>query len=412
MSARELLTLVRLTPPGRGAVATLLVEGPGALAAVASVFRPKSGRALDAEAFDRPVFGHFGSPDGEEVVVRCRSAESVELHCHGGHAAIERLEQTLIAQGGRPVSWQGWAVIHHEDPIVAAARIALAEARTQRTALILLDQFNGALSEAVRAMGESLHGGDAPKAGQQLDALLAHAPLGRHLTEPWRVVLAGAPNVGKSSLINALVGYQRAIVHHVPGTTRDVVTATTAIEGWPVELSDTAGLRETSHPIEQAGMELAQDRMGDADLVLLVFDSSQSWTDADRALCAAWPGAILVYNKADLGREKKREKGGRHVLCNDHASMAPASGPFRQKASVPFSPLDSCDHGLATVAVTGEGIEPLLRAIASRLMPDPPAAGEAVPFTPGQIDLLAQTRDALVKNDVKAAIKSLERLTK
>lgn len=396
--------LVRLTPPGRGAVATLLVEGPGALAAVASVFQPKSGRALDAETPDRPVFGHFGSPSGEEVVVRCRSAESLELHCHGGHAAIERLEQTLMERGGRPIPWQEWAASHHEDPIVAAARIALAEVRTQRTALILLDQFNGALSRAAQAIRESLRVGDAADAGRRLDALLARAPLGRHLTRPWRVALAGAPNVGKSSLINALVGYERAIVHPVPGTTRDVVTATTAIEGWPVELSDTAGLRETSHPIEQAGIALAQGTMADADLVLLVFDASQPWTDADRALCAAWPGAILVHNKADLGREKGREKGDRHLLPER------PFGCFAQKVPVPFFSSGPCTRGLSTVAVTGEGVDSLLSAIASRLVPDPPAAGEAVPFTSQQIELLTRARDALVKNDMKAAMESLEPL--
>ena len=400
MSEQTPLQLVRLTPPGRGAVATLLVEGPEALAVVATVFQPKSGRTLDAETPDRLVFGHLGAASGEEVVVRCRSAESVELHCHGGHAAIERMEQTLIERGGRPASWQDWAAIHHEDPIVAAARIALAEVRTQRTALILLDQFNGALSRAVRAIRESLQAGDAAEAGRQLEALLARAPLGRHLTEPWRVVLAGAPNVGKSSLINALVGYQRAIVHPVPGATRDVVTATTAIDGWPVELSDTAGLRETSHPIEQAGIELAQNRMGDADVIVLVFDASQPGADADRALCAAWPGAILVYDKADLCREK----GDRHLLPER------PFGCFAQKVPVPFFSPGRCDRGLATVAVTGEGIEPLLREIASRLVPDPPAGGEAVPFTGGQIELLTRARDALMRNDVTAAMECVERL--
>ncbi len=356
-------------------MATLLVEGPGALATVGAQFHPNSGRALDAETPDRLRFGHFGSPSGEEVVVRCRSAESVELHCHGGQAAIDRLEHMLGEQGGRPLSWQQWAAGRQEVPSIAAARIALAEARTQRTALILLDQLGGALSRAIQSIGDSLRAGDLAHAGRQLDALLARAPLGRHLTEPWHVVLAGAPNVGKSSLINALVGYQRAIVHAVPGTTRDVVAATTAVEGWPIELSDTAGLRASSHPIEQAGIELARRKMADADLVVLVFDSSQAWSDADRALCRAWPGAILVHNKADL--------------AIDLGSRAP---------------------GLATVAVRGEGIERLLSAIASRLVPEPPAQGAAVPFTSVQIDVLCRVRDALARNDPAAACESLAEL--
>ena len=124
--------------------------------------------------------------------------------------------------------------------------------------------------------------GDAAAARRQIDDLLAHAATGLHLVRPWQVVVAGRPNVGKSSLINAIAGYQRAIVHSLPGTTRDIVSVQTALDGWPVEISDTAGLRRGSDPIEQAGIELAIDKIAAADLVVLVFDASSPWTDADR----------------------------------------------------------------------------------------------------------------------------------
>src|SRR4029453_3197945 len=100
-----------------------------------------------------------------------------------------------------------------------------------------------ALGGAVRQVVAEITREDWSDAVELLGAVLEFAELGQHLTAPWRVVLAGPPNVGKSSLINALAGYQRTIVSHVPGTTRDVVTTTTAIDGWPVELADTAGLR-------------------------------------------------------------------------------------------------------------------------------------------------------------------------
>ena len=104
--------------------------------------------------------------------------------------------------------------------------------------------------------------------------LARYAPLGRRLTAPWRVVVAGPPNVGKSSLVNALAGYQRSIVAPTPGTTRDVVTTRLAIDGWPVELADTAGVREATDALETQGVRLAREATAAADLCLWVLDAS------------------------------------------------------------------------------------------------------------------------------------------
>ena len=201
------------------------------------------------------------------------------------------------------------------------------------------------------------------------------AALGRHLVEPWRVVLAGRPNVGKSSLINALVGYGRAIVHHTPGTTRDVVTAVTAIDGWPVELSDTAGLGQSDHPLERAGVERAEAALATADLVVLVFDAAQCRSDADRALRERLPSSVVVWNKCDL---------------------PPARGER--------------PPGLAVSALRGDGIAELVRRIADRLVPHPPPPGSAVPFPPDQIAYLRFASVALARDDVAAATRALHRL--
>src|SRR5439155_7912555 len=122
---------------------------------------------------------------------------------------------------------------------------------------ILLDQFAGSLEGSLRKVLDCLEGKDIQQACRLLQGLHAQARIGRHLTQPFRVAVAGAPNVGKSSLVNALAGYSRTIISPTPGTTRDLLTVPIALDGWPVELIDTAGLRAAVEPLEQQGIERA-----------------------------------------------------------------------------------------------------------------------------------------------------------
>jgi tRNA modification GTPase len=377
--------LIRLTPPGRGAVATLRIEGPGALEAVQSHFRSQSGRPLAAYAADRLVVGHFGHDGGEEIVLR-RCGNAVELHCHGGRAAVAMIEETLIAAGCRSLPWRDWAALLDKpavapEPVIldkpavapgpispdkpavapspcapataAAALIALADARTERTAAILLDQYQGAFDRAMSHIQQAIDRGDRSAARRQVEELSARVALGRHLVTPWRVVLAGRTNVGKSSLVNALAGYDRSIVHATPGTTRDVVTLVTAIDGWPVELCDTAGLGVGGNAVERAGIERAREWLAEADLVILVADGSQTWSKEDETLLDRWPDALLVHNKCDL-------------------PPGPGDRP----------------SGLTSSAMRGDGIKDLLATLSKRLVPAPPPAGGAVPFTAAQVEMV------------------------
>ncbi|MBC8876190.1 MAG: 50S ribosome-binding GTPase [Planctomycetes bacterium] len=183
------------------------------------------------------------------------------------------------------------AELCEETPIAAEARIALAAARTERTAAILLAQYRGALEAELTAIVALLENEETDAAADRLRRLERYADFGKHLTTPWRVVLTGHANVGKSSLINAILGYERSIVFEQPGTTRDVVTATTAIDGWPVELADTAGLREGGDAVESAGVRLARERLAAADVVVAVFDRTHRWCPVSAGLCQVWPGA-------------------------------------------------------------------------------------------------------------------------
>ncbi len=378
MTAEHECTVVLLTPAGRSAVAVLLVEGSGAGERVGRRFRPLSGKPLIEAPADRILVGRFKTVDddcGEEVVVCRRGAETIEVHCHGGRTAAAKIVESLVDLGCRECRWEDHATELEDDFIAAEARTALAHARTDRTAAILLDQYNGALREAIGSIAVQLQAGRCDDAAEILTRLVAHSRLGLHLTQPWRVVIAGRPNVGKSSLINALLGYQRAIVYEQPGTTRDAVTALTAIDGWPVELIDTAGLRASDDEVERAGVELTWQQMSRADLIVLVSDASQPWCVDDERLCEGLVAPLLVHNKSDL-------------------------------------PSATDDHppGLATSALIGEGIDGLVAEIGKRLVPDPLPDHLAVPFTARQSTLLEGALDAAEQGNPEQAISLLRRV--
>jgi tRNA modification GTPase len=366
--------VVLLTAPGRSAVATLLVAGPQATEIVSRLFQPAGERSLAAQPLGRIVFGRWQSSEAAEEVVVCRrAAERIEINCHGGLAASRAIIATLAARDCHEVEWRAWLRQTTADPLEADATIALADAFTERTSGILWEQRCGALRRAIDELASLITARQSEKALDKLDELQAWSSLGLHLTTPWRVVLAGRPNVGKSSLINALVGFRRAIVHPTPGTTRDVVTAAAAVDGWPIELADTAGMRAEGEQLELAGIQLAQQQAAAADLLILLFDRSQAWNAADEALVTQWPQALRVFNKCDLPSE---------------ASMA----------NLP---------GLEISAATGVGLDALMAAIASRLVPRPPTSGQAVPFLAAHVQALNELRLALVADDWAAAIRSL-----
>ena len=373
MSAARAGRASLLTPVGRGAVAVVAAEGDAALLAIDASFVAANGRTIQGQRADRIVFGHWSSGAHREEVIVLRGAdESVEIHCHGGVAAAERILNALAEAGCSVESWRERLDRTAASTIEAEADAALSLATTRRTATILLAQRAGALRREVDRIRDEIAGSRLESARGKIDALLAGAPLGLHLTAPWQVAIAGRPNVGKSSLINALVGYQRAIVFDLPGTTRDVLTAETAIDGWPVRLADAAGIRETDDALEAEGVLRARRQLAQADLALWVLDGSEVADDPLQVAQREWLDAtgeaagssrvLVVVNKADL--------------------LAPDS---RRTAS---------DDVRFVSALTREGLPELIARVGQLLVPNLPT-DEAVPFTRRQIELLAAAAGSL-----------------
>jgi tRNA modification GTPase len=282
---------------------------------------------------------------GDQVVLTLKRGGPspwVEVHCHGGRQVARLLEDLLTSRGVRACPWQELAG-------TAPALAALAAAPTVRTAGVALDQVHGAFERVRAAARAALRREDAEEAGRLLEGLARFLPVGRHLSTPWRVAVLGAPNAGKSSLINLLTGYRRSVVSPAPGTTRDVVSATVAVDGWPVELLDTAGWREGAQALERQGIDLARASAAGADLCLWVLDASAPprWPDAPL------PAVQYVINKTDLPAAWGRDQAADAVLVS---------------------------------ARTGAGLEDLLGVLSRRLVPDPPPPGAAVPFTPALCD--------------------------
>jgi tRNA modification GTPase len=382
VTSSVLPTAALLTPRGRGAVATIRVCGDDRATgpAIDRYFTAVNGRPIAEQALGRICFGHWRDNDNssdvassEEVVV-CRTSDSiVEVHCHGGDAAVNRVLAMLADSGVAGVTWEQQ---HAEitSPFKTECHAALTQATTGRTAGILLEQSSGLLFREIDELHALAADAQAPSIFEQrLQSLIDWSDFGRRLTEPARIVLAGRPNVGKSTLINALLGYSRAIVFDEPGTTRDIVTGETAFDGWPVQLSDTAGIRETVDELEREGIERTRRAIENADLVCLLIDVSQPAELEDMQLLdqlAVSPGSgspcLVLHHKADLPRRWDA----------DHQT-----------------------NGLAVSSVTGSGVDELMTQIVRLLVPSVPATGTPIPVSVRQSQWLKAAMSCHVAGD-------------
>jgi tRNA modification GTPase len=353
------------TPPGRAALAVIRLSGSGAFEVAARViagFNAQPARRAtlagfregDGRPIDRGLYITFPGPHsytGEDLV---------EMSCHGGLLVPGRLLAALHAAGARPAApgeFTRRAVLNGKLDLVQAEAVGdLIDATAPAQAHAALNQLEGGLSRRLASLRESLieiqallsydidfpeedDGPIAPAriAGQiesaacQLRQLVATAPSAERLREGALLVFAGRPNAGKSSLFNALLGSERALVTEIPGTTRDAIEAHTDFLGWPVRLADTAGLWNAPERIDRMGVEVSRRYLSAADLVLLCVEAGRDLGEDEGTITASQP-TLVVRTKADL---------------------APAAG-----------------EGIAVSALTGQGLSELRRTAAERVFAD------------------------------------------
>ncbi len=358
------------TPPGRSAVAVIRLSGDGAFAVAARVIRrfrvdpPREARLasfLDrAEVpIDKGLYLVFPGPRSET------GEDMVEFHSHGGHLVPARLLAAIEAAGARPAhagEFTRRAVLNGKLDLLQAEAIGdLVDAEAPAQGRAALRQLDGGLSRRILTLRAGLvellallsyaidfpEEDDGPLPVARLEAvrqevsegiarLLATAPLADRVRRGALVVLSGPPNAGKSSLFNALLGNDRALVTEIPGTTRDAIEAPADMLGWPVRLVDTAGLGDTDDRIDAMGQAVSHRYLAGADLVL-VCDDGRAAGDAP----AADPRHLRVGTKGDLG--------------------------------------DRANVELTVSAVTGDGLDRLRAAIVERLFANGIVLGDLEP---------------------------------
>ncbi|GJQ48882.1 GTPase and tRNA-U34 5-formylation enzyme TrmE [Candidatus Kuenenia stuttgartiensis] len=332
-----------VTPIGEGGIGKIVVSGPKALNMANDIFEGKHIKDLCNAENGKLYYGHIvsGNQRIDEVILNVEKQgnsftgeDVVEINCHGGIRILMRVYELIVSHGAKKETWEGLAAQALEnDQIDAIQKEALPElvaARTKLCAKVLLDQYNGALSKTLHKCMDITKQMECASAEghnteeevifplkeltHSIDALLNTAPFGMALISPQAIVILGKPNVGKSTLMNAVLGEEQMIVHHEPGTTRDYASEYISIEDIPFEIVDTAGIRKTEDTVESMSIEMTREQLGRADKVLAIFDNSKPLDHEDREILDAlksWKMAkayerqraytiIPLINKTDL----------------------------------------------------------------------------------------------------------------
>ena len=341
-----------LTPAGASAIAVVGLRGPTVWSKLSSFFTATK-KQPSLTVTPQTYLGKLHRDGlGDEVVLVLQGTEvhqEIELQLHGGPGVVAWCLQFAEELGCQHIEWPEWL----GNELWKMLPLAI----TKKTANILLDQCHGAFDRALASLQERAQnaGNNRDKLLSEVDALLSWESLGTHLVQPWKIVLAGAPNAGKSSLLNAMLGFERAITSDIPGTTRDLVTATVVWNGYPLEFIDTAGLREQAGTLEAAGMEQTRLMSRQADMVLWLIDLNSEAV----LLPADMTPTMIVGTKADL----------------------PRTGDVKTDIDVS--------------AKISTGLRELLAAVVKKLVPVEPQAGQPMPLLPSHTEELRRLRQIL-----------------
>ena len=426
------------TPPGAGGIGIVRLSGTNAFAVGGAIFRAR--HAQDTPDGYPPshalTYGHVVDPATGEAVDEVLAAfmraphtytreDVVEIDAHGGPLLLNRILALALASGARaarPGEMTMRAFLNGRlDLAQAEAVMALIQAESAAGLRLAMRQLSGDLSRRIEAIRT-----DAMEAMVRIDAaidfpeeevpqpdraeiaslverarasvgdLLAGAARGRLLREGMRVVILGRPNVGKSSLLNALLGTERAIVTPIPGTTRDTVEATGSVRGIALHLVDTAGLTETADPVERIGVERSHAAASSADLALFVVDGSTPLSDADddaiaglRAITPDGPASDVAASSDMAARPV--------MLVINKSDLPPAYDDDAARALWPGAPT------VRTSALSPDGVAPLEDAIADLVLAGQAHAADPLVASVRHHDALSRASAALESADTALA---------
>ena len=389
------------------AIGILRLSGDGCIAVAEKVFTPQSGQPLSQAANRKLILGTLRDKEGriiDQCMAVCARAphsytgeDTVELQCHGSPAVLSSGLEALFAAGARPAQrgeFTKRAFLNGQLALTQAeAVIDLIEAETADAAANAAGQVGGALQKKLAPIYDQLtdlcshfhavldypdediddfdlkqYAAMLRSNAKALYALLQTYGQGRILRQGVAAAIVGKPNVGKSSLLNTLAGYDRVIVTDIAGTTRDTVEETVLLGSTRLRLIDTAGIRETRDAIEAMGVERSRKAVENADLVLYLCDGSQPLTQEDQEVievCLSKENTIALINKSDLG-----------------AVVVPSDLPFT--TIIPIS------------TKTGEGLDQLRQVVDEMFAGDTPCDGSIL-TNPRQFDAIARSYEAMLR---------------